>query len=86
MVFIRNIDKSGCQSIKQLIEITDKLAGKFGLKETLSYMTKYNLVKELIKQGILVEGKKLMSIPVSLSEDIKYYILSSVSDIVLSEE
>ena len=50
LVFIRNIDKSGCQSIKQLIEVSDKLAGKFGFKETPSYMTKYGIIKELIKQ------------------------------------
>lgn len=86
LVFIRNIDKSGCQSIKQLIEVSDKLAGKFGFKETPSYMTKFSVVKELIKQGILVKGKRKTSIPISLSENIKYYILSGVSDIVISNE
>ena len=86
LVFIRNIDKSGCQSIKQLIQVTDKLSKKLGFKDTPSYMTKYGIIKDLIKHGILVEGKKLSAIPVSLSEDIKYYILSVVSDIEVSKE
>lgn len=86
LVFIRNIDKPGCQSIKQLIQVTDKLAEKFGFEETPSYMTKFNVVRELIKQGILTEGERSFSIPLSISESIKYYILSGVSDIVISSE
>jgi len=82
LVFIRNIEKAECSSIKQLIQVTDKLSKKLGFNNTLSYMTKYYVVKELQKQGILVEGPKGYSLPISLSDKIRKYIIVSLSDVV----
>ena len=82
LVFIRNIKKGECSSIKQLIEVTDKLLRKLGFEDTLSYMTKYYIVKELQEQGILSKGKKGYSLPIYLSDKIRNYISVSLSDIV----
>ena len=81
-MFVKNIKKGECSSIKQLIAVTDKLLRKLGFKDTLSYMTKYYVVKELQEQGILNKGTKGYSIPISLSNKIRKYIVVSLSDIV----
>lgn len=86
LVFIRNIEKSECSSIKQLIAVTDKLSEKMGFTNNLSFTTKYNVIRELQKQRILVGGQKKYSVPISLSDEIRKYIVESLSDIVGIEE
>jgi len=83
LVFIRNLSKGECSSIRQLIQITDKLLKKLGFEDTLSYMTKYYVIKELLEQGVLQGGDKKYSIPISLSETTKNYIAESLSDVIV---
>jgi hypothetical protein len=76
------MEKGECSSIKQLIEVTDKLANKLGIKVDISYMTKFYVIKDLLKQKLLTEGKKDHSLPIFLSDEIKKQIVTALSGIV----
>ena len=73
LVFLRNINKSSFSSIKQLTKITDKLAEKLGYNFDLTYMSKFNIVKNLIKSRFLIEEKENYKHSISLSNNIKNY-------------
>lgn len=82
LVFIHNIEKGECESIKQLIQVADKLASKLSINVDISYMTKYNVIRDLLKQGILIKGSKSGTQPILPSDDIIKYIVTSMDGIV----
>ena len=75
LVFIKNKDKPYCPSIKQLIDATDLLAKKLGCKDiNISINTKYNIIKDLKKQNLLVSWKKGKQMRLKLSEKMTNYV------------
>jgi len=88
LVFVRNIDKKECSSIKQLIDITDKLAEKIGYKTTIKYDTKISIIKDMVDRGILVKGERSETQPISLRDEIRGYVLEALSkaDYVIKDE
>jgi hypothetical protein len=75
LVFIKNKDKPYCPSIKQLIDATDILANKLGCKDiNISLATKYNIIKELEKQNLLISWKKGKQMRLKLSEKMISYL------------
>lgn len=80
LMFIRNIDKTYCSSIQQVINLTDALADKFKLETDLSYMTKYLIVKNLVESGILVMQKKGKNRKIKLTQKVKRYAVERMSE------
>jgi len=81
LVFVRNIDKEECESIKQLIEITDKLGEKIGYKTNISYDTKLSIVSDMVERNILVKGERSETQPISVKPEVKKYILEALSKV-----
>ena len=86
LVFVKNIDKENCESIKQLIYITDKLGEKLGYKIDISYDTKISIINDMIKRGILEKGKRGFTQPISVKPEIREYILKAFADSVIMVE
>ena len=75
LVFIKNKDKRYCPSIKHLIDSTDLLAKKLGCKDIgISVNTKYNIIKDLQKQNLLISWKKGKQMRLKLSEKMIGYL------------
>ena len=80
MTFAKNVDVNYCDSIKDLIEITDILAKKLGCNSDLCFMTKYNVVKNLIDEGLLVVWKKGKVRRIRLAKHVKDYLLDAMNE------
>lgn len=80
LMFIRNIDKTYCSSIQQVINLTDSLADKFKLKIDLSYMTRYLIVKNLVESGILIMQKKGKNRKIKLAQKVKTYAVERMRE------
>lgn len=80
LVFIKNIDKESCSSMKQLMLITDKLGEKLGYKTNIGYDSKLAIINDMIKRGILIKLKRGLTQPVTLNPKVKDYILESLSN------
>lgn len=73
LVFLRNKGRS-TNSIQQAIDFSDMQLKKLDIKSTLSYTTKYRIVKEMISAGILESTTKKYGYEgVSLSKTIEGY-------------
>ena len=75
LMFIKNIDHEYCDSIQQVILLTDALAKKFKFDPgTLSYMTKYLIIQYLASSKILVIQKSGVARKVKLAAAVKNYV------------
>ena len=83
LVFVRNIDKERCGSVKQLIDISDKLGEKIGYKVSISYDTKLSIVNDMINRGILVKEKRGLTQPISVKSEIREYILEAMAKVAV---
>jgi hypothetical protein len=80
-MFIRNIDKTYCDSIQQVVNLTDSLAAKFGISVELSYMTRYLIVKNLVSEGILIMQRSGKNQKIKLSQKYKSYAIERMLEI-----
>jgi hypothetical protein len=81
-MFIRNIDKKYCNSIQQVVTLTDKLAEKFNLKPgDLSYMTKYLVIRNLVKADLLVMQKSGKRQKIRLKQKVKSYAVERIKEL-----
>jgi hypothetical protein len=78
LMFIRNIDKTYCDSIQQVVNLTDSLAAKFGISVELSYMTRYLIVKNLVSEGILIMQRSGKNQKIKLSQKYKSYAIERI--------
>jgi len=75
LMFLKNIKHEYCDSIQQVITLTDALALKFKLDPTtLSYMTKYLIIQYLASSRILIIQKSGNSRKVKLAAAVKNYV------------
>jgi len=75
LMFIKNITHEYCDSIQQVILLTDALAKRFKLDpSTLSYMTKYLIIQYLASSRILIIQKSGAARKVKLAAAVKNYI------------
>jgi len=58
------------KSIASVIRTTDQLCERLGFDNTLSYMTKYRIVSDLLQSSILVSRKTKKNVKVMLSQKI----------------
>ena len=86
LVFVRNIDKGSCSSIKQLIDIADKLGEKIGYKTNIGYDTKLSIVNDMIERGVLVKGERGLTQPILLNSRIRDYLLDALSKIHITRD
>ena len=77
LLFIKNINSRQANSIKQVIDLTDALAQKLGYSLDISYMTKFNIVKDMIATNILVGKHTKKRVTVRLSTKIRRVIVES---------
>lgn len=74
LVCQKNYDAPPCTSIKKLIETTDIACQMLGCEQKFTYLTKYAVIKGLVKDGLLTEDRKGNCIQISLSEELKEFI------------
>jgi len=86
LVFVRNIDKEKCDSIKQLIDISDKLGEKIGYKTDISYDTKLSIINDMIDRGILIKGKRTETQPISVKPEVREYIVEALSKVRMMKD
>jgi len=80
LMFVRNIDKTYCTSIQQVVKLTDSLAEKFKLEPDLSYMTKYLIIKNLVNSELLIIQKKGKNKKVKLPQKVKNYVVEKIRE------
>ena len=78
LLFTKNINKEYLNSIRSLTKVVDKLAQKLDLEINLTYMSKYNIIKNLVNCGILVEEKDNNKIKIALSDKLKEYVKENI--------
>ena len=77
LLFVKNIDKEYCNSVKEVIQLTDVLAKKFKLRpKIVPYSTKYHLIHGLVSSKILTAKKDGSFKKIKLAEPIKNYLMS----------
>ena len=62
------------KSIESVIRTTDKLCITFGMKNTLSHMTKYRIIADLIESELLVTKKTKKHKKLRLAKKIYSYL------------
>ena len=81
LVYIRNLDKGSCSSVKQLIAVSDKLGEKLGYNVKISYDTKLAIINDMVDRGILEKEKRGLTQPISLKPKIQEFILESLTKV-----
>ncbi len=75
LMFIKNIDREYCDSILQVVQLTDMLAKKFKMDPgSLSYMTKYLIIQRFASSKILIIQKSGANRKVKLAASVKNYV------------
>ncbi|MEM0466907.1 MAG: hypothetical protein QXL17_03075 [Candidatus Thermoplasmatota archaeon] len=73
ILFIKH-SKNVSRSIESVIRMTDQLCKKMGVENTLSHMTKYRIVSELISNHILSVRRTKKNAKVFLSKKIQTFL------------
>jgi len=69
IIFLKHKNKIS-RSIESAIRTTDKLCNDLKLKNDLSHMTKYRIISDLLRSGILITRKTLKNKKLRLSKKI----------------
>jgi len=72
LMFLRNIGKS-TNSIQQTVDFADMQLEKLGMKCSLSYTTKYRIIKEMQSVGLLDTVKKKIGEGITISNKVEKY-------------
>jgi len=85
LVFLKNLDKKKCTSVKQLIQITDKLAEQLGVHYTATESSKRNIINDMIRYNFLVAGTRKQRIPIGLSQRVRNFLFDILEEIVIDD-
>ncbi len=77
IVFLKH-KKQISRSIESVIRTTDQLGIKLGLKIDLSHMTKYRIIHELMRSGILANRRTNRNIKIKFSKNILQYFITNM--------
>lgn len=75
ILFFRNIGKGEVNSIKTVIKLADRTAVRItGKDPNISKETKYRVIKDMIKEGVLTSNRKYGNYHIKLTDNVEEYV------------